>query len=169
MITILVSLHRGSAFASKLIQWQTRSAYSHAGILLPDGRFVESREGHGVRVVRGLQMAHHEQVDLFEVQVTETQADEIDQFLTEQDGKPYDWTMVARFVSRRQANRESAGKWFCSELVFAAFQQAGVILLRDTQPWECSPGLLARSPVLKVRQLNITPCALYSSHSSPAI
>lgn len=54
--------------------------------------------------------------------------------------------MVARFVTRRQADRESAGKWFCSELVFAAFQAAGIDLLARTEAWEVSPGLLLRIP-----------------------
>jgi uncharacterized protein YycO len=154
-VPITVTLHRGSALVSKLIQWQTRSEYSHAGIVLPDGHFIEAREGAGVREFStGLVANKGEAVDLFHVYVTETQAGEIMDFCREQLGKKYDWTMVARFVTRRQESRSTTDKWFCSELVFAAFKQAGVVLLRDTQPWEVSPGLLARSPLLVLKQQN---------------
>jgi hypothetical protein len=52
-------------------------------------------------------------------------------------------------VSRRQASRKAAGVWFCSELAFAAARQAGISLLGATEPWEVSPGLFARSPLLR--------------------
>jgi len=55
---------------------------------------------------------------------------------------------VARFVSRRQASRASRGKWFCSELAFAAARKGGVHLLKNVEPWEVSPGGLSRSPLL---------------------
>jgi hypothetical protein len=41
-------------------------------------------------------------------------------FLTAQLGKPHDYTMVARFITRRQESRRTSGKWFCSELTFDA-------------------------------------------------
>lgn len=154
-VPITISLHRGNALISKLIQWQTRSEYSHAGIVLPDGCFIESREGAGVREFQtGLVGNKGEAVDLFHVMVSEDQALLLSRFLRSQLGKPYDWTMVARFVTRQHEARASSGKWFCSELVFAAFLEANVELLRDTHPWEVSPGLLARSPLLKLKLLN---------------
>jgi hypothetical protein len=87
-------------------------------------------------------------VDLFRVRATEAQELSIAIFLTDQLGKPYDYTMVARFISRRQAAREQSGKWFCSELVYYAFMQAGINLLDRIEPWAVSPGLLALSPLL---------------------
>lgn len=149
---LTVCLHRGSGIVSRLIQWQTRSPYSHASLMLRSGMGVESREGHGVRWVndwRNLRAAG-DAVDMFTIRLTDRQAQAVEVFALEQTGKSYDWTMVARFLTRRQASRTESGKWFCSELVFAAFQQAGVELLRDTQPWEVSPGLLARSPLLQL-------------------
>lgn len=148
MKTIIIGLHRGTGVIGKLIRWQTRGEYSHASFILPDGLFVEAREFIGVRALPRLQVARGETVDLFTVHATEAQVVAVAAFAREQLGKPYDYTMVARFVSRRQAARTSSGKWFCSELVFAALQQAGINLLRDTEAWEVSPGLLARSPLL---------------------
>lgn len=153
---LTIALHRGRGLLSRLIQWQTRSEYSHASLQLPDGLCVEAREGVGVRALPELAIAPGESVDLFRVEgVTATQHAEIAAFARAQLGKPYDYTMVARFVSRRQESRASRGKWFCSELVYAACQQAGVVLLRDTEPWEVSPGLLARSPRLLPVRMNV--------------
>lgn len=147
-LVIIITLHAGTGLISRLIRWQTRSRYSHAGIILPDGRFAEAREDTGVRIERRFIRWSGEQVDMFAVTVSPEQAQAVDDFIAAQEGKPYDYTMVARFVSRRGASRSQSGKWFCSELVFAALQHAGVHLLRDTQPWEVSPGMLARSPLL---------------------
>lgn len=147
---VIVALYRGSSAISRLIRWQTRSEYSHAALLFDDNFFVESREFIGVRGLVGLQRSKGETVDLFTVEnLLPDQVEAIRTFALQQLGKAYDYTMVARFVSRRQASRATAEKWFCSELVFAAFAHAGVHLLRATEPWEVSPGLLARAPALR--------------------
>lgn len=113
--------------------------------MLDSGLVIESREFAGVRIIT--QPAPY--ADLFAVAgLTEEQEKAVEQFLRAQVGKPYDYTMVARFISRRKASHGQAGKWFCSELVFAAFRQAGVELLSRVEPWAVSPGLLAMSPRL---------------------
>lgn len=142
-----IGLHRSDGLMSKLIKWQTRSQYSHASLVEPDGTVLESIQGKGV--VRGRNVRYvKEQVDLFEVVAVASMHEKAHAFALAQLGKGYDWTMVARFLSRRSANRASSGKWFCSELVFAAFAQAGLPLLRDTEAWEVSPELLSKSPYL---------------------
>lgn len=151
---LTICLHRGTSLIGRLIRWQTRSAYSHASIVTPDGWFIEAREGIGVRALsllpnQPIPAAKGEQVDKFHIEATHAQVRAIVAFARAQTGKPYDYTMVARFVSRRAESRASAGKWFCSELVYAALQAAGLEPLRATQPWEVSPGLLARSPLLQ--------------------
>lgn len=149
---MLIALHKGRGLISRLIGWQTRSAYTHASIVLDSGEVIEAREFQGVRLLPHL--PSDEDIDVFEVTgVTATaSADQrrvITAWLMSQLGKPYDYTMVARFVSRRQESRKSSGKWFCSELVFAALQKAGVNLLARCEPWEVSPALLSKSPLLK--------------------
>lgn len=116
--------------------------------MLRQGSVVESREGIGVRWLSSLQPAKGESIDLYAVDLTLDQANEFERFLFAQLGKRYDWSSVLRFLSRRQASRRSREVWFCSELVFAAFQHVGIDLLARTEPWEVSPGLLARSPVI---------------------
>lgn len=147
---MLIALHRGRGFIGKAIQWQSRSVYSHASVLLDEATAIEAREFKGVRMVFANMLAQPgERVDHFAVAgLTEAQAATVREFLYAQIGKPYDYTMVARFISRRQASRKSKGKWFCSELVFAAFAKAGVNLLDRVEPWAVSPGLLSLSPLL---------------------
>lgn len=147
---MIIALHRGRGFIGKAIQWQTRSVYSHASVLVSEATAIEAREFIGVRCVLANMLAQPgERVDFFTVAgLTEAQAAIAGEFLWAQVGKSYDYTMVARFISRRQADRKQAGKWFCSELVFAALAKAGVELLARVEPWEVSPGLLARSPLL---------------------
>lgn len=73
----------------------------------------------------------------------------VERFLLDELDKSYDYGSVLRFVSREQAARRDSGKWFCSELVFAALQKGGLNLLSRIEPWAVSPGLLAYSPYLK--------------------
>lgn len=154
---VYVCLHRGDSLVSKLIRWQNRSDYSHASIVLPTGEHIESREGQGVLWHPKFTLTNPtEKVDWFVVNLTAGQVEDLWNFLKAQRGKPYDWPMVFGFVSRsRIEGHESEGKWFCSELVFAAMQAAGLALLARTDAWEVAPGLLARSPFLHLNQSNV--------------
>lgn len=155
---LLVALYRGSGLIGKAIRWQTRSGYAHAALARVEdfgpwsGSFggaalIEAMEGKGVR--RLLAPIDYHKADWFRVALDAQERAQVWGFAEEQVGKGYDYTMVLRFVSRRQESRKSTGKWFCSELVFAAFASAGVDLLARTEPWEVSPGLLSRSPYLE--------------------
>jgi uncharacterized protein YycO len=147
MSGLRIGLHRSDGWVSKAIKWQTRSDYSHASIVLADDTVLESMQGRGVVWGRKVQDCA-EPVDLFAVTALARVHHDALEFAKRQLGKPYDYTMVARFISRRPAHRAESGKWFCSELVFAAFAHAGLLLLRDTQAWEVSPELLSKSPYL---------------------
>ena len=149
---MLVALHRGEGFIAQAIQWQTRSVYSHASVVFEEtGVVIEAREFKGVRSILWDEVAASgEAVDVFRVKGLLPEVEEaVGEFLQAQLGKPYDYTMVARFITRRQGAREESGKWFCSELVFAAFAQAGVKLLERIEPWAVSPGMLRLSTRLE--------------------
>lgn len=145
---LLIALHRAPGFVGQMIRWQTRSPWSHASVMLRNGSIIEAREFIGVRQLPYLHPREGEEIHLFAVYVTPDQASAIEDFLHRQLGARYDYPSVLRFISRRRASPRSRNTWFCSELVFAAFASAGVRLLRATEPWEVSPGLLARSPFL---------------------
>lgn len=157
-----VLLFHGRGLISALIRWQTRSEYSHAAIMLDDGSIIEAWQGAGVRKLPGLKRGT-EGIDAFEL----TQPcnhlavlEFLDTVLVDNHG--YDYLGVFRFVTRRRAKQNK--KWFCSELVFAAIQAGGLNLFERTEPWEVSPGLLARSPYL--RQVPLSPISSHLSHHS---
>ena len=145
---IQFALHRGSGIVSRLIRWQQRGDWSHASVILRNGSVIESREFIGVRQLPRLTAAKGEFIQVFNVECTDEQADAIEAFLTKQIGKRYDYPMVFGFVSRSaKEGRESGGKWYCSELAFAAFREADINLLARIEPWEVSPPHLSYSPL----------------------
>jgi uncharacterized protein YycO len=139
-----VQLHRGKGLIAAAIRWQTRGTYSHAAIRV-GANVYEAREFKGVRQ---LTIPVKGDYDEFSVPMTAEQMDQLERFCVAQLGKPYDYTMVLRFVTRRQETRRSTGKWFCSELCYAAFHHVGIELFRNTQPWEVDPEFLSRSTLL---------------------
>lgn len=144
-----IALHRCTGIVSRLIRWQQRGEWSHASVILRSGAVIESREFIGVRQLPKLAPAKGEIIQVFNVECTDEQADAIESFLKSQVGKPYDWPMVFGFVSRSsKEGQESGGKWFCSELAFAAFQRGGIDLLARIDPWEVSPPHLSYSPLI---------------------
>lgn len=150
---VLVCLHRGPGVIGRLIRWQTRADYSHASLLFPGRGVIESREFKGVRALPELTPAPGEVIDACAVRgLTCDQEQKVFDFAQAQLGKRYDWPMVFGFVSRSPIEgHQSEGRWFCSELAFAAVRHAGVDLLRGIEPWEVSPGLLSYSPFLELQ------------------
>lgn len=139
-------LFHGRGIISALIRWQTRGAYSHAALLMRDGRIVESWQGVGVRVKT---LDDWTGVQAFDIpSMTDTQWDEAIAFAVSQTGRGYDYWAIARFVSRRRMPDNN--RWFCSELVFEAFKSAGVNLFDRIEPWAVSPALLGISPLLSL-------------------
>jgi uncharacterized protein YycO len=130
----------------KLIRWQTDSQYSHAALLFDDNWLIESGVEHGVRQREFVyDPAIH---DVFNVLPPPFggEADSILRFAERQAGKKYDFWGCLRFISRRRLPEND--KWFCSELVFEAFAQAGYRLLNNVESYQVSPGDLATSPYL---------------------
>ena len=140
----IINLHKGTSLIDRAIRWQTRSPYSHASVIVFDSLFEAVHPK-----IRQIWDVNPQHVDSFTLDVTPEQRREMHLWLGSQVGKPYDLTMVLRFVTRQQEARESSGKWFCSELVFAAFAHIGIHLLDRIEPWEVSPALLANSPLLR--------------------
>lgn len=142
-----VLLFRGGDPISWLVKVQTRSQYSHAAILLENGRScVESYPGSGVRI-RQLTDADFERIDIYDVKgMTDEMWRTAINFSLEQLDKGYDWRSVLRFVSKVPSSDNS--RWFCSELVFKAIAVAGVRLLDRVPSAEVSPAMINLSPLL---------------------
>jgi uncharacterized protein YycO len=141
-----VALFSGKVSAiSKLIEWETRSIYCHAALLLRDGSLVESIEPNGVRRVNPYVPDPEEPAQFFTVPGMDD--DKAETFALEQIGEPYAMINLVGFLTRSGVD-EDRGKWFCSELVFAAVQAGGVSLLRNVPAFMVSPGMLGLSPLL---------------------
>ena len=141
-----VLLFRGTELISKLIAWQTRGPYCHAALLLPDGRQIEAWSD-GVDIRPGF-VSHGCQVDRFTVEATDAQIYAIVAAAIKEVGCKYDWYGDFCFVTRMHPPR-SDKRWFCSELVYAMLQEAGIELFRATAAYEVSPSMLGRSPLFK--------------------
>ena len=147
MIRIL--LYRGKSLVSRAIELQTRSPYSHAAAMLDDNTIIEAWHLGGVSHVDTIWTNHTREtpIDIFRVEARPGQQAVFEAYLVGQVGKPYDFRSVFRFLSHTPA-REN-GKWFCSELVTAALDYAGVSPLLRVKPSEVSPGMPAMSPLLE--------------------
>lgn len=141
-----VLLFRGTGLLSWLIRWQTRGTYSHAALLMTDGRIVESWPGIGVRVRH---VSNWRGIDAFSVpRLSAAEWDRAIAFALNEVGCGYDWCGVIRFISRRHLPYHP-NDWFCSELVFEALKHGGLELLKRIPADEVSPQMLSLSPLLK--------------------
>jgi uncharacterized protein YycO len=146
MNIVIVRLYKGKGFISSLIKWQSRGEYSHAAVIA-GGVLYEAKEFEGLR--KRMAVDENKEYDDFLVETTKEQRDILIKFLEEQMGKKYDYSMVIRFITRQQEQRASTGRWFCSELCYAALRKAGIPLFNLTEPWEVSPDDLKRSILMK--------------------
>jgi len=137
--TFTLLFYRGG----RLVRWQTRAKYGHVAVKAPNGAVYEALARPGV-VCWPRGRSDKCLADAFEIIVSAETTEQIETWLKEQVGKRYDWLALLRFISRRRWY--SNDKWFCSELVFESFRQAGVELLKRCEPWEVSPGRLSQSP-----------------------
>lgn len=143
---IRIALFKGRGLMSAAIRWQSRSAYSHAAVVTPNGTIIEAWQGRGAGV-REKHLGDWTGVDVFDIpELTPGQSDIAWAWLNGRvrEGCKYDYWGVARFISRRSAKENN--KWFCSELVFEAFNECHFPLLVNIPAWKVYPGMLSYSP-----------------------
>lgn len=145
---------RGRGIASFLIRAFTRSWYSHVGLVYwHQGRnFCIEAVGVGVRIVlvSELQRRYHGGIDYFRVRDSdEPQREKAVAFCFAQLGKLYDhvgiWRFIVAIVFGKVAAVRRDEQWFCSELVAAAYEDAGLPLTAKDESYT-SPQDLAASP-----------------------
>lgn len=151
-----IALYRGKSIMSRLIRWFSWSPYSHAAWICRDGSVIEAWTEGGVRRVASLSEAHEPgtRVDIFAIELTDEQHASVEKFLAEQLGQKYDWLGILGFLTRKRM--ESHDAWFCSELIAAALNQAGVWPLLRIPACKVPPCLLMLSPLLRLRETMIT-------------
>lgn len=137
----------GPGFVSDFIKFWTWSEWSHVDVWTPDG-WLGARSNGGVQI----RPWDYTKVDKEEIRVITlddaTEAN-IMNWLHAQIGKPYDYLAIAGMPFRQDWQNDS--RWFCSELVAAAFAQAGVPLLDADHYNRITPRDLYLSPLLKTQ------------------
>lgn len=147
-----IALYRGTGFIDKSILFFSRGGYTHAAVLLYDDTVIEAYPFKGVRRRKSLmdKMGKDVKVEVYDVPTTGIQDEIIKKFLTDQLGKGYDyWSVIGFVVYSSKEGRKSYGRWFCSELVFAAFQKAGINLLERVDAWKVSPTIISFTPSMR--------------------
>lgn len=153
----MIALYRGLSPLSRAIRWWNWSDYSHAAWLCSDGSCTEAWAGR-VQRAGAFDTLHTRgtAVDCYTIEgMTGERARAIRAFLAAQVGKRYDWRGILRFGFKTIIRADNQDRWFCSELVFAACQAAGIELLARTPAWKVYPGLLACSPLLRLRETRV--------------
>jgi uncharacterized protein YycO len=149
MKTISILLYRGTGIINSLIRWQTRSHYAHAAIHY-NGSVYEALPFKGV-IVRPVEDRDTKDAAEFIIAgggayLVEDQLGLALDFLSAQVGRKYDFGGIVRFMTRQKSPKNK--RWFCSELVYAAIQAAGLNLLNENEAYKISPALLSLSPYL---------------------
>ena len=110
-------------FGSAFIRWATWAPYSHVEMVLPEG-YLGARLRGGVRV-RSLNYTRPSKELLVHVNVTPDQEKKALAFARAQLGQKYDWLALVAFMLH--SVKRNPKRWFCSELVTATLEIAGVI------------------------------------------
>lgn len=136
----------GSAFVSRLIQYGTSSRDNHTGILLGDGTLVEAL---GAGVARNpLKDYSSKEMSVSHMELNPVVASGIASFALAQVGKPYNYPGIAAIALDQLGIKPQwmddwaahDGRWFCSQLVAAAYASQGIQLVEGKEPWQVSPG-----------------------------
>ena len=150
-----ILLFKNHGIIPDLIRFFSRGKYNHAAILTSTGIVYEAITS-GVRKTPLSNKIfecnkNNTYIDYFKLKKDLPPYEELQiiDFLEKQLGKPYDFMMVAGFVSHSTSQgRKSYGKWFCSELVCAAIGEIKKIL--NTDYWKISPEMISYSTEIEL-------------------
>ena len=151
----MILAYHGTGLIGAAIRRQTRGKYSHVAWCGMNGDVIEAWHIGGVLhsdnpfVLHGLDA----KFDVYSVRcLTGIQTLHTWQFLLSQVGKGYDFAGIVRFLSG--VNRNNWDRWFCSELVAEALENAGRPMLQ-TEAWRLSPVTLCWSNELTLAAQNV--------------
>lgn len=132
---VKIQLIREAAFTSDLIAWFSHGGgWSHVDAVSCHGQLWGARndtihiDGHTYHSgfhIRPCDYALFVRRTIFEIPATKEQEDKFWRFLTDQIGKPYDWTAIWGFAFDRDWRQDDA--WICSEAICAALEHSGIL------------------------------------------
>lgn len=146
MKSITFQLVRGAGVTSRLIGWFGGGYYSHIDVLTPKGELRGARSDWLMNIPPGVRdrpspYEKWARQTRFTISVTDTQYEAFWAFSDAQVGKPYDERgLVNTFLFGRDWRDD--GQWWCSELVAANLEVAGIIKLpaeiKSVEPGDCA-------------------------------
>ena len=144
---IKIAFYKGKGdFLNGVVRWWTKSAYSHAELVLPDGYtwigispFLKSKVDKRIKI----ELNPHEW-DFVTIGVSEEQISIIMEFFEDTRGQGYDWIgmLASQFLPFRIKHRN---RWYCSEWIAYALTLANVIKWEKTTVFgyrDLTPGML---------------------------
>ena len=153
-MNIKVAFYRGHGdIVNKIVRWWTKSPYSHAELIMPDGVTWIGISPKGSKLtsqIRGTYIPT--EWDFLELEVTTEQIEVIKEFFTATENCLYDWTgmILSQFLPFHIKRK---GKWYCSEWIAYALRISCVIdwrLIKIYDRADLSPAVLYK--IIKASQ-----------------
>ena len=133
-------------FLNTIVRWWTKSIYSHAELVLPDGEswlgispFVKSKVTKRKKL-----LIDPKEWDFVALEITEEQLEIIMEFFEDTSGHGYDWIgmLLSQFLPCKIKHKK---RWYCSEWIAYALRIACVFDWRIIKIYErkdLSPAVL---------------------------
>jgi len=117
---------RGTGFGGAVVRIATWSPFAHVGFKLDDGKVLDATPDFGVSIRDAID---DETTEYWKILAPRQHIADAVSYATRQVGKPYDWNAIYGLILRKDWHEDS--KFFCSELVEAAFDFVHWPLVRD--------------------------------------
>ena len=123
---ISLRFSRGTGVAGAIVRWATWSPFAHVGFKLDNGKVLDATPEYGVSV---RDAEDDKTTQYWRILAPKQHISDAVEYARLQVGKPYDWTAIYGMAARRDWHRDD--KFFCSEIVEAAFDHVHWPLVRD--------------------------------------
>lgn len=132
MAAVLLRFVGGTSFADRAIMAAQFGFWAiHCESLMPDGTLLGALPSGGVMArAHDYDAGRFDRQAFVQVPCSQAQADDYHAFLLSQIGKPYDVRAILAFAAAAflgERDWREPDSWFCSEILTAALERAGII------------------------------------------
>ena len=144
---IKVAFYKGKGnYLNGIVRWWTKSVYSHAELVLPDGitwmgisPFLKSKVDSRKKLI-----INYTDWDFITLDITQEQVDIIMEFFEDTKGHRYDWVgmLLSQFLPCKIKHKK---RWYCSEWIAYALRIACVFdwrIIKIYDRKDLSPAIL---------------------------
>jgi len=146
---INIAFYRGNGgIVNKIVRWWTKSEYSHAELVMPDGLTWIGISPFKTSKLQSVFKLDYDpkEWEFISIEITEQQLEVINEFFRATEGCQYDW--VGMILSQLLPyNIKRKNKWYCSEWIAYALRISCVIDWRTIKIYDrcdLSPAMLYR-------------------------